>query len=114
MTALYAASCNGHLDVVRYLRDIGADISITDNAGVNPAQAAVMNGHGDVSRYLQSPLSASTERGGGFRGVADLKSEITVLKEELRGMQKWHYLSLSVAVVILAYLTGAGYVRISL
>ena len=114
MTALYAASCNGHLDVVRYLREAGADESIADNSGITPAQAASANGHTHVGRYLRNPLSSSTaqsRRQGGGPEVTHLKSEICELKQELRGLQTWYYMSLSLIVLIIAILIGGGYIR---
>ena len=51
-TPLYAASRNGHLAVVRYLVEQGADMEKADNGGWTPLIVASYRGHLEVVRYL--------------------------------------------------------------
>ncbi|XP_041471850.1 uncharacterized protein LOC121421254 [Lytechinus variegatus] len=52
ITPLHSASFNGHLDVVKYLIDQGAQANTANNAGVTPLHNASFNGHFDVVKYL--------------------------------------------------------------
>ena len=51
-TPLYAASHNGHLTVVQYLVEQGADMEKDDSDGWTPLTIACFEGHLDVVRYL--------------------------------------------------------------
>ena len=54
MTPLYYASQKGHLEVVKYLKSVGADIHVKDKYGLTPLHFASLNGHLEVVKYLKS------------------------------------------------------------
>ena len=51
-TALSAAAGRGHLDILRYLVEQGADMEKTDRFGYSPLMDASSGGHLEVARYL--------------------------------------------------------------
>ena len=51
-TALSVAADNGHLDIVRFLVEQGADMEKIDNCGWTPLLASSANGHLELVRYL--------------------------------------------------------------
>ena len=52
-TALYKAAANGHLDVVSFLLEKGADPKFRDRKGRTVLDIAVENGHEDVARRIR-------------------------------------------------------------
>ena len=53
-TALHLAAGNGHIRVVEFLCDNGADVNAVDRWGGRPLDDAQFDGHVDCVRYLQS------------------------------------------------------------
>ncbi|WAO94557.1 NACHT domain-containing protein [Fusarium falciforme] len=51
-TPLFAASNNGHVEVVKLLLEKGADMTIANNIGLTPLIAASRNGHVEVVKLL--------------------------------------------------------------
>ncbi len=51
-SALRIASCHGHIEVVKYLLNVGADINTTDDIKWNALMWAVWNGHIDIINIL--------------------------------------------------------------
>jgi len=51
-TPLHLACDNGHLDVVAYLINENADITLMNGIDMTPLHMAVRNGHGEVVRYI--------------------------------------------------------------
>ena len=51
-TPLFTAAQNGHIDVVRFLVDVGAAKDQTDNNSRTPLWVAARNGHLDIVRFL--------------------------------------------------------------
>lgn len=51
-SAMMMSAEAGHLDIVRALRDAGADVEIRDSYGRTPLYAASVAGHIDVVRFL--------------------------------------------------------------
>ena len=54
MTPLYIAAQQGHLAVVQYLAEQGADINKATNNGQTPLRAALFNSHHEVAAYLRA------------------------------------------------------------
>ena len=54
---LYAASQNGHLEVVKMLLDKGADTRKASNNRMTPYDIALQNGHSEVVELLRYFLS---------------------------------------------------------
>lgn len=52
--ALHLAAFNGHINATKALKDIGADISATDNKGQTALHVAARGGHRDVLELLLS------------------------------------------------------------
>jgi ankyrin repeat protein len=52
MTALLLASRDGHLDAVKLLIEVGADVNLADPNGVTPLLMALTNGQIDVAKFL--------------------------------------------------------------
>ena len=94
MTALYIASSNGHLEVVKYLAaEAGADVNIPDSHGTTPCDAAFTNGHVELARYLREACGASSGSDPAAvsaleESIESLKHEISSLKRELGGRQR--------------------------
>jgi ankyrin repeat protein len=115
MTALFAAACNGHIEVVKYLAsEAGADVNICDNQGTSPCDAAFSNGHVDLARYLREVFSAVSGEDSAAvnaleQSVESLKQEISTLKRELGGKRRqFAFFIVAIAVVILAYFNYSG------
>lgn len=53
-TPLIVAACNGHLEMVKFLVDHGANINKSDNNGITPLHGAVNNDCLEVVKYLLS------------------------------------------------------------
>ena len=51
-TPMLTAAQNGHLDIVRFLAEVGADKDQTANNGVTPLMVAAAHGHLDIVRFL--------------------------------------------------------------
>ena len=51
-TALYGAAQYGHIDVVKALIEVGADVNYSDCDGNTPLTRAVANGHADIVKAL--------------------------------------------------------------
>lgn len=49
---LYLAAETGHLEVVKFLNEQQADISVKDNDGCTLLHLSAQNGHLNVSKYL--------------------------------------------------------------
>ncbi|KAG2818434.1 hypothetical protein PC116_g15191 [Phytophthora cactorum] len=64
-TPLILASWHGHLHVVRYLLERGAEVDVVDSGGSTAVRFAASEGHPDILREL-------TERGGADLNVADM------------------------------------------
>ena len=56
-SSLRYASYNGHLDVVKYLVESGADVHVN---GDEPLRIATDNGHTEVVNYLKSKMKKKT------------------------------------------------------
>ena len=56
-TALWGASWDGHLPIVKLLVEAGADIDRADNHGMTPRAIATKYGHAAVAKYLQQELN---------------------------------------------------------
>merc|ERR1711988_381075 len=54
MTALHAAAKGGHLEIVRFLCDAGADERLRDADGQTPVHVALRNGYQEVAHVLLS------------------------------------------------------------
>lgn len=52
MTALMRAALKGDCRVVAVLKDLGADVDITDGNGRKAVDLAALHGHGNVMIYL--------------------------------------------------------------
>ena len=52
-TPLHIASCDGHLEVVRYLLDWGAPVHIRDRYGHSPLDDAIKFNHLEVIQLLR-------------------------------------------------------------
>ena len=81
-TALWIAALKGHVDIVHYLVEKGADVDLHDPGSTNPLQAAALSGTPELVTYLleqganangdyDEPFSAAMkreiERDGGAR-----------------------------------------------
>jgi len=51
-TPVHSAARNGHLDVVKCLAALGADIKAADNSGDTPIDSAACNGHFELVNFL--------------------------------------------------------------
>lgn len=51
-TALYAASARGHVDIVQYLLEHGAEPNLTNTAGITPLAASISLQHAEVALLL--------------------------------------------------------------
>jgi hypothetical protein len=51
-TALACACIEGHLQIVKFLREHGADVESADNSGCTPLMLAVTHGRGQIAFYL--------------------------------------------------------------
>jgi len=49
---LHFAANNGHVDVVRFLLEKGANVNAQDHRGRTPLHLAALDGHVDVVRFL--------------------------------------------------------------
>ena len=49
---MWIASQNGHVDAIRVLVELGADVNTPDNNGSTPMHIAVRKGHQDVVNLL--------------------------------------------------------------
>jgi hypothetical protein len=76
-TALFVAALNGHLDIVRCLVELGADVNCAEGTGETPLIIAASRGHVEVVRFLVD-LGASV-------GVADILGETTFLASAHKG-----------------------------
>ena len=56
-TALWYASYDGHLPIVKLLVEAGADTDRADNNGKTPRAIATERGHAAVAKYLQQELN---------------------------------------------------------
>jgi len=59
-TALHLAAAEGHLDVVTYLMNAGADVSACDRWGATPLEDAIRGQHDGVAALLRSRGGASS------------------------------------------------------
>ena len=48
----YIAACNGHVDTLRLLYELGADLDTPANDGATPAHVSAHQGHVEVSGFL--------------------------------------------------------------
>lgn len=55
-TALHLAACHGHFDVVKYLVNHDAVITVEDRFGNTPVDEARINGHKDIEKYLRDSI----------------------------------------------------------
>lgn len=53
-TPLNAAAANGHLEVVKFLVEQGADFSLKDSYGLSAIETARKSDHDDVVQFLAS------------------------------------------------------------
>ena len=51
-SALWCAAATGHLNVVKYLVEMGADVNSTTLTNSTPMRAACFDGHLDIVSYL--------------------------------------------------------------
>lgn len=52
MAPVYAASPNGHAEVVKLLLAMGANTSVANSDGTTPIYAASLNGHFEVVKLI--------------------------------------------------------------
>ncbi len=57
-------ACNGNLEIVRYLLDNGADMTIVNSGGCTPLHTAAEHGHFEIAKLL-------LERGADKEVIAD-------------------------------------------
>ena len=83
-TALMSASGRGHTETVRYLCEIGADPSATNNQGANALMFASSHGFADIVRYFADErfveLGATDTRGFNALALAAHHSRFEVVK----------------------------------
>jgi hypothetical protein len=53
-TAMHLAACNGHLDVIRFLADHGADLNLRIDTGETPLDLAVLAGEHAAAELVRS------------------------------------------------------------
>ena len=78
-SALWCAAATGHLDVVKYLVEAGADVNATTLTNSTPMRAACFDGHLDIVSYL-------IEKGSDIEIANRL---VSYLLSDMRGYTGW-------------------------
>ena len=60
-TPLHAACAEGHLDVAKYLVDVGVNISTHGSNGITAIDIAVMKGYQSIVRLLRKSLGRARQ-----------------------------------------------------
>ena len=81
-TALIWAAWKGHLDIVKYLAEQGADLSVKDNKGDTASMIARKNNYKEVADYLD-PLTQFKKR---MESIVKGDNDNSELKPGIRGM----------------------------
>ena len=50
---MHAAAHNGHIETIRVLKELGADVNTLKNDGATPVHVAAHNGHAETIRVLR-------------------------------------------------------------